>query len=132
MGFSSKLSTSTNKQSSETTIISSTANLNGVFYFDSLLHIHGKVSGCINSNNIVVICKTGIVNGEITAKKVVLNGVFEGNINCESMEILGGGIFKGEVTYNQLSIEKEAFFEGQSIIKRKDTRKLIKIENKEE
>ena len=82
--------TKPNKISSATIItacMTVTGNLDGT----DTIHIDGKVIGNINVNNTLVIGKSGIVEGDIEAKHVIINGVFKGTIKCENLEVLKTG-----------------------------------------
>jgi cytoskeletal protein CcmA (bactofilin family) len=112
--------------SSETTIIASGAKIDGVFNCNSRLHVDGIVTGQINSKSIVTIGKGGKINGEIVAKRLIINGLFEGDANCDGVEVLAGGKFLGKVTSKELMIEAKAQFEGESKIKRDDQQTTTK------
>ncbi|MCW1359751.1 polymer-forming cytoskeletal protein [Campylobacter sp. US33a] len=103
--------------STETTVISSGARIEGQFYFDSILHLDGEISGTINSQSIVVIGKSGALKGQLNADKVVVNGIFEGELEANSLEILAGGIVSGNVVVREISIENGGKFNGNSKIK---------------
>ena len=64
-----------------------TGNLDGT----DTIHIDGKVIGNINVNNTLVIGKSGIVEGNIEAKHVIINGKLDGTIKCENLEVLQTG-----------------------------------------
>ena len=104
--------------SSETTIIASGAKIDGVFNCASRLHVDGEVTGEIHSKSIVTIGKGGKINGDITANRLIVNGLFEGNAECDGVEVLAGGKFLGKVISKELMIEAKAEFEGESKIKR--------------
>ena len=114
------------RASNETTIIASGAKIDGVFNCNSRLHVDGVVTGQINSKSIVTIGKGGKINGEITAKRLIINGLFEGNANCDGVEVLAGGKFLGKVTSKELMIEAKAEFEGESKIKRDEQQTPVK------
>jgi cytoskeletal protein CcmA (bactofilin family) len=119
--------------SSETTIIAHAAKIDGVFNCDSRLHVDGEVKGQINSKSIVTIGKNGKVNGEIIAKRLIVNGLFEGNADCDGVEVLAGGKFLGKVISKELMIEAKAQFEGESKIKRENEvneKKIIPTKDK--
>ena len=69
------------------------------------------------SNSIVIIGKQGKISGEIHATRLIINGLFEGNADCDNVEVLEGGKFLGKVTSKELVIEAKAIFEGESKIK---------------
>ena len=104
--------------SSETTIIASGAKINGVFNCTSRFHVDGEVTGEVHSKSIVTIGKGGKINGDITANRLIVNGLFEGNAQCDGVEILAGGKFLGNIISKELMIEAKAVFEGESKIKR--------------
>ncbi len=104
--------------SSETTIIASGAKIDGVFNCASRLHVDGEVTGEVHSKSIVTIGKGGKINGSITANRLIVNGLFEGNADCDGVEVLAGGKFLGKVISKELMIEAKAEFEGESKIKR--------------
>jgi cytoskeletal protein CcmA (bactofilin family) len=110
---------------SETTIIASGAKIDGVFTCQSRLHIDGEVKGQINSKSIVTIGKNGKINGQVIANRLIVNGLFEGDANCDGVEVLEGGTFLGKVLSKELMIEAKAHFEGESKIKRDDNTPLI-------
>ena len=110
MGVFDKSNSSVN--SKETTIISSKAKINGNLKLDSNLHIDGEIEGKIESKSLVSIGKNGVVNGEIIAKKLVVNGKFIGKAECDNIEILKNGILNGDILVLNLIIEEGATFEG--------------------
>ena len=102
---------------SETTIIASGAKVEGIFNCQTRLHVDGEIIGKIISESIVTIGKQGRISGEINAGRLIINGLFEGNANCDNVEVLEGGKFLGKVVSKELVIEAKAIFEGESKIK---------------
>ena len=98
--------------------------MEGKFYFASMLHVDGELSGIVHSESIVVIGKNGNLKGELQADKIVVNGHFEGQLEANSLEILTGGIVSGDIIIKELSIENGGKFNGTSKIKEDDV-KLI-------
>jgi cytoskeletal protein CcmA (bactofilin family) len=110
MGVFDKSNSSVN--SKETTIISSKAKIDGNLKLESNIHIDGEVKGKIESNALVSIGKNGVINGEVFAKKLVINGKFIGKAECDNIEILKNGILNGDILVLNLIIEEGATFEG--------------------
>ncbi|RUM55243.1 MAG: polymer-forming cytoskeletal family protein [Nautilia sp.] len=106
-----------------TTIISQGANLQGNFDLSAKLHIEGKMEGKINSSNQISVGKSGVLKGEVVCEKFILNGNFEGKIECNVLEITNGGVLKGDIVIKDLIIEKGGIFEGTSTLKKKDASK---------
>ncbi|MEO1941591.1 MAG: polymer-forming cytoskeletal protein [Campylobacterales bacterium] len=83
------------------------------------LHIDGEVEGEIEAVGLVVIGKEGRVNSKmLKADKLSVSGYFEGNIDCNFIEILAGGRVIGKITTREIVIEPKGLFEGESKIKR--------------
>ena len=117
------------KFNSETTIISEGVYIKGDLACSSVLYIEGHIDGMIESSNTVVIGKNGKFTGIITASKVVVNGVFEGNIDSGSVELLSGGFVLGDICSCDLSIEVGGRFDGKS--SRKASESIQSLENLE-
>ncbi len=115
--------------SNETTIVARGAKIDGVFNCSSRLHVDGVITGQIDSKNTVTIGKSGKISGEVVTTRLIVNGLFEGDANCDTIEILAGGKFIGKATSKELIIEAKAIFEGESKIKKDD--KPLKLEQKE-
>ena len=54
----------------------------------SSLHIDGEIEGAIQSDNAIIIGAKGKVDGEIVAKKLVINGIFKGSAESDVIDIL--------------------------------------------
>jgi len=88
--------------------------------------------GEVNSRNIVTIGKKGKFSGKVMSSKLIINGLFEGDAICDSIELLKGGILRGKIISKDLMIEAKAIFEGESKIKldKKDAVEQKNILNK--
>jgi cytoskeletal protein CcmA (bactofilin family) len=111
---------------SETTVVASGAKIDGVLNLECKLHIDGEVSGQVNSNNIVTIGKSGVLKAELKAHKLIVSGFFEGNADCDSIEILAGGKYLGKILARELMIESKGQFEGESKIKKSEKEEVVK------
>ena len=108
---------STESMTSGATIIASGTKINGDITLSSSLHIDGEVEGVIRSDNVVTVGIKGKISGEITAKNLVINGIFRGTSESQSVEILPKGDVKGKLTYSELTIEKGGLFEGETTLR---------------
>jgi len=111
------------KETNSTTIISQGVKISGDFVLNAKLHIEGEIEGKIDSTNLISIGKTGNIKGELKAKKLLVNGNFEGKLEVDILEITKGGKVKGEIVIKDLIIEQGGVFEGTSILKKKDASK---------
>jgi len=76
---------------SSATIITSCMKVTGNLDGTDTIHIDGHVIGNINVNNTLVIGKSGMVEGDIEAKHVIINGELKGSIKCENLEVMQTG-----------------------------------------
>ena len=61
--------------------------------------------------------RNGKINGEVHAKKLIIQGRVEGSSEADRIEIHAGGNMSGKVTSSELVIEAQAVFEGESHFK---------------
>jgi cytoskeletal protein CcmA (bactofilin family) len=96
------------------TVIMSGTKLKGdILESSSLLRIDGEFEGSIHSNNTITIESQGRVTGHIVAKKLIINGFFDGTAKSVSVEILSRGHFNGALVYNVLTVEAGGSFSGE-------------------
>ncbi len=81
------------------------------------LYVDGKFEGSINSQNEINVGKNGHIKGELTAKRLVVQGFIEGTVNAEKVEIKSAGRISGTIEASELIIESKGVFEGNSIVK---------------
>ncbi|MGX3043692.1 bactofilin family protein [Helicobacter sp. T3_23-1056] len=99
------------------TIIAQGTRIKGNITTDCHLHIDGEFEGKIDSKNTVMIGKSGQVDGEIYANKLVVSGKLKGLTESDTVEILSQGRFEGVITSTELVIEKKGVFIGESKLK---------------
>jgi len=76
---------------SSATIITSCMKVTGNFDGSDTIHIDGHVIGNITVSNTLVIGESGMVEGDIEAKHVIINGELKGTVKCENMEVMETG-----------------------------------------
>ena len=116
--------TNDNKQfdapnSNGATIIAAKTKFKGELTIECHIHIDGEFEGNINSTNTVLVGKSGVVNGNIMAQRVIVSGNFSGSIDSECIEIMPNGRVEGIIVCNELYIERKGIFIGESKIKSK-------------
>jgi cytoskeletal protein CcmA (bactofilin family) len=110
------------------TIITKGTTITGEIIGNDTIHIDGDIEGSIKVDNIVVIGKSGIVNGDIEAQKIISSGTINGSIKCDELEVMEPSIVKksinarkvqvrgkleGDVICDGLLIEPKGFAEGR-------------------
>lgn len=102
------------------TLISRATKVVGDLYFTGELQLEGKVTGNIIAENEkdakVVIADTGLVEGEIRAPVVVVNGKVLGNIySTKHLELAAKGNVVGTVHYHSIEMVKGSQVNGSMI-----------------
>jgi len=82
------------------------------------IFIDGEFDGSIISTKEVNIGQNGLVKGEITTDRLIVQGTVEGDINANKVELKSTGRVKGTIESVELLIESKAIFEGSSVLKK--------------
>ncbi len=88
-----------------TMIIPQGTNVDGRIIGNDSVHIDGHFHGDIKVNNIVIVGRTGELQGDIKAQRVLVNGKFQGNIIADSVEFLEHGVGEGEIQANKILVK---------------------------
>ena len=102
------------------TLISSKSEIVGDVHFSGGLHIDGKIKGNIiaddQSSAVVRISETGIVEGEIRAPNIIINGQVIGNVHSHShIELAKKAVVTGDVHYTMMEMVMGAQVNGSLI-----------------
>lgn len=100
------------------TLISSKAEIVGDIHFSGGLHIDGKVIGNIiaddSSKAVLRVSDKGLVEGEVSAPHVIINGSVIGDIHsCEHLELAAKAEVKGDIYYNTVEMVMGAQVDGR-------------------
>ncbi len=93
------------------------------------LYVDGHFEGTIDSSKSITIGKNGKIDGEVRARHLIVQGVVEGSLEADRIEIKESGRISGMVASNELIIEPKAIFEGESRIKDIKESKEEKLES---
>ena len=74
------------------TIITEGSIFEGNIHGNDSVHIDGHIIGDVVVHNGVIIGKSGIVEGDIKADRVIISGKLSGSVECEDLEIMNGAI----------------------------------------
>ncbi len=97
------------------TIIASGCKISGeLIDLKGVLHVDGRIDGVIESDFDISIGEDGYISGLIQATNIVVSGVLEGKISCQSIDILSTGKVMGEVISGEMMIESGGRFIGES------------------
>ncbi len=90
---------------SSASIITSCTTVHGDFKGCDTIHIDGHVIGNIIVTNTIIIGKSGVVEGNIEAKHVIINGVLKGSVKCEKLEVLASAKVSKYIEAKELILE---------------------------
>ena len=105
------------KDGTNTSIFAAGSKIEGNLKGECRVHMDGEFSGSIISRDIISIGKTGVIEGEVFSKKLIVTGCFVGEADCEEIKITDGGKLIGQITSDSLVIEMGSIFEGENKLK---------------
>ena len=82
---------------STATIITKGTMIVGDIIGEDSVHIDGDVEGSIKVNNIVVIGKSGNINGDVEAQKIIVSGNINGDVKCDDLEVMDSSTVKKRI-----------------------------------
>ena len=98
-----------------TSLLSRNVNIDGEIQGQENLHVDGHISGAIKLNGDILIGSSGIVEAEIEANNIVIQGQVTGNVLArQQLEIQSSGSLIGDCTARSIDIKEGAMFEGRS------------------
>lgn len=114
------------------TLISRATKVIGDLYFTGELQLEGKVTGNIIAEDEkdakVVVANTGIVEGEVRAPVVIVNGKVVGNIySSKHLELAAKGNVTGTVHYQSIEMVKGAQVNGSMINTQQESASVLEI-----
>jgi len=74
--------------------------------------------------------RNGKIDGDVHAKKLIIQGLVEGSVDADRIEIHAEGKMSGKVTSSELVIEAQAIFEGESHFKERPVIEHKKVSKK--
>jgi cytoskeletal protein CcmA (bactofilin family) len=94
------------KETSQTaTIITKGTTISGNIIGNDTVHVDGDVEGTIKVDNIVVIGKSGNVEGNIEAPKVISSGKVQGKIKCDELDVMEPSKLKSRIDANRVYVK---------------------------
>lgn len=84
---------------------------------EDTLRVSGNVQGDIDCRQVVWVERGGRVNGQVAARRVIIEGEVNGDIrNAERVEIRSNGRMTGNIYAANITIDQGCFFDGESRI----------------
>ncbi len=77
--------------SNAASIIVECIDVNGDIKGCGSIHVDGKIHGNIDMGESIIVGKSGVVNGTLEAKKIIVSGKINGAIRCHTLEVTETG-----------------------------------------
>jgi cytoskeletal protein CcmA (bactofilin family) len=99
------------------TVLFPDSSISGKLSYNLPVKIDSRFSGEIKATELLVIGRNAVVDAQISARHLKLEGKLIGNVQVIGcFEILPGGHFQGEARVGELMIHPGAVFEGTGLI----------------
>ncbi len=106
---------STGKSADSTSLLSKNVKIEGEIRGEENFHVEGRFKGAIKLNGDVFIGNSGVVEADVEANNVVIQGEVRGNVLArKQLEIQPTGKLFGDCTAQSIDIKEGALFEGRS------------------
>lgn len=98
-----------------TSVVSKNVRIEGELQGPENLHVEGYIKGAIVLSGDIFIGNTGIVEADLEAKNIIIQGEVTGNVKAHrQLEIHPSGKLIGDCTAASIDIKEGAVFEGRS------------------
>jgi cytoskeletal protein CcmA (bactofilin family) len=99
------------------TVLFPDSSISGKLSYSVPVKIDSRFSGEIRATDLLVVGPNAVIDAQISARHLKLEGKLIGNVQVMGcFEILSGGHFQGEVRVGELLIHPGAVFEGMGVI----------------
>lgn len=101
--------------SGRTSVVSEQVVLEGEIHGEENLHVFGRIRGAIRIDGDVLIGRTGVVEADVEASNITVEGTIRGNVLArEHLEIQSSGTMIGDIAARSIDIKEGSSFEGRS------------------
>jgi cytoskeletal protein CcmA (bactofilin family) len=103
------------KPADSISLLSKNVRIEGEIQGPENLHVEGYLKGAVELSGDIFIGNTGIVEADVEAKNIVIQGEVTGNVKAHhQLEIHPTGKLVGDCTAASIDIKEGAVFEGRS------------------
>ena len=96
-------------------VLAADVEIKGTLKFAGELTFEGKLEGEINSEGVLTLGETAVINGNINAQSVVVRGKVNGNVTArEKIDIKAKSEMFGDIRAAKLAIEEGVTFVGKT------------------
>ncbi|MGD8992343.1 MAG: polymer-forming cytoskeletal protein [Desulfobacterales bacterium] len=105
------------KTADSTSLVSQNVKIEGEIKGSENLHVEGFIKGAIAVSGDIFVGNTGILEADLEAKNIVIQGEVTGNVTAhQQLEIHPSGKLIGDCTVTSIDIKEGAVFEGRSMM----------------
>ena len=99
------------------TIIGEGSSFSGTLRADGTVLVNGTYEGGLQTAESVIVGKSGVVNGDLLANTVTVEGRVKGNVTArDRVELRTGSRLEGDVHARSFMIEDGVFFQGNCMM----------------
>lgn len=108
------------EEKSTNTVVASGVRFDGNICSSGMIYIYGTIVGNVESENgIVKVMRSGQVDGNISCRELIVDGLVKGECSCGAIDVYENGRIEGNIRYAHLSIKKGGVFCGQAQVESK-------------
>lgn len=97
------------------TLVAADVHFEGNITAAGQVYIYGTVRGNIDSRDgIIKIMRSGLVEGNITSRELIVDGIVKGECRSDSIDIYEHGKIHGAISYATLAVKKGGALVGQA------------------
>jgi cytoskeletal protein CcmA (bactofilin family) len=105
------------KTADSTSLVSQNVKIEGEIEGPENLHVEGYIKGAVALSGDIFVGNTGIVEADLEAKNIVIQGEVTGNVTAHKrLEIHPSGRLIGDCCATSIDIKEGAVFEGRSMM----------------
>lgn len=105
------------KAADSTSLVSKNVKIEGEIEGPENLHVEGYIKGAVAVTGDIFVGNTGVVEADLEAKNIVIQGEVTGNIKAhKQLEIHPSGRLLGDCSATSIDIKEGAMFEGRSVM----------------
>ena len=98
------------------TLIGSGSSISGDVKINGFVRVDGDIKGNLETDGNVIIGDNARLQGNLTAKSVIVGGIILGDVTVtESVKLLTNSIVIGDIISRKLQIDNDALFQGHCI-----------------
>jgi len=94
-------------------LVGKTVVIKGNVLLEEEARIDGNIQGHLVSKSLVIVGKNGVVNADIQAKEIIIEGTVNGNVNGSyKVEVIPDGVLNGNIVSQRVVLHEGAVFKG--------------------